>query len=172
MMVGAPGSGRTTQAELLAKSTGMALIAADDLISRNPQKFQKNKMPSIQGVETHLDPALNELVEGALASADLAKGVILDGYPASKTQGDFLTSLQEKLALPRPVIIHLNAPDDVVRKRLKSQNGRDIEQELKDYHREFDFVRTYFPDADIRTVDATKKPADIAKEIRKLLQSK
>ena len=62
-------------------------------------------------------------------------------------------------------------PDDTVRKRLKKQDGRDIEQELKDYHREFDFIRTNFPDADIQTVDGTNSPAAVAKQIRKALDT-
>ena len=140
-MVGPPGSGRSTQAAILKKDLGMAVISADEVIARNPQKFQKNRIPTLQGVDPHLDPALNELVEEALKSTDLSKGVVLDGYPASKIQGDFLTGLREN-QLPRAIVIHLSVPDDEVRKRLKSQNGRDIEQELKDYHREFDFIRT------------------------------
>src|SRR5262249_185437 len=145
LVIGPPGSGRTTQAQKLQKDTGMQLIAADDLITRNPQRFQKYKTPSLQGVDPRLDPALNELVAEALTNADLSKGVILDGYPAAKVQGDFLTTLRQKYALPAVVVMHLNVSDDVVRKRLKNQTGRDIEQELKDYHREFDFIREYFP---------------------------
>jgi adenylate kinase len=171
LIVGPPGSGRTTQAELLSKTLGAPLISADELISRNPQKFQKNRIPTLNGVDVHLDPALNQLVESALLSTDLSKGVVLDGYPASKIQGDFLMTLREKFELPAAIVIHLNAPDDVVRKRLKKQNRPDIDQELKDYHREFAFVRQYFPDADIRTIDATRKPAEVAKQIRKLLQN-
>ena len=172
LIVGPPGSGRTTQAALLSKDLGMPLISVDDLISRNPQKFQKNKIPSLQGVDVHLDPALNGLVEQALESSDRSKGVILDGYPASKIQGDYLTALRGKLDLPHTIVVHLNVPDEVVRQRLKNQNRPDLEQELKDYHREFDFVRTYFPEADIRTVDGTKKPAEVAQQIRKLLESR
>jgi adenylate kinase family enzyme len=170
LLVGPPGSGRTTQAEFLKNSLGMPVIAAQDLIERNQQKFQKYKTPALQGVSPHLDPALNALVEEALKGADLSKGVVLDGYPASKIQADFLTELRDKLELPPPVVIHLSAPDDVVRKRLKSQNRPELEQDLKDYHREFDFLRTYFPEANIRTVDATKRRADVAKEIRKIVQ--
>jgi adenylate kinase family enzyme len=171
LLVGPPGSGRTTQAEFLRKELGMPVISADDLITRNPQKFQKYKMPQLQGVETHLDPAMNELVEEALRTADLSKGVVLDGYPASKIQGDFLASLRNKFELPRPVVIHLSVPDETVRKRLKDQK-RDLDQELKDYHREFDFLRTYFPDADIRTVDGTKSRPEVEKQIRKIVEER
>ena len=95
---------------------------------------------------------------------------MLDGYPASKIQGDFLATLREKFNLSRAIVIHLSASDDIVRKRLKGQS-RDVDQELKDYHREFDFIRQYFPAADIRTVDAAKEPRELAKYIREIVQS-
>ena len=168
LVVGPPGSGRSTQAAILKKDFGMAVISVDELIARHPEKFQKSRIPTLQGVDPRLEPVLNELVEEALKSADLSKGVVLDGYPASKIQGDFLKGLLE---LPRAIVIHLQVPDDVVRKRLKSQK-RDIEQELKDYHREFDFIRDYFPEADIRPVDGTKSPEQVAKQVRKVLETR
>jgi adenylate kinase len=170
MMIGPPGAGKTTQTELLKKDLGMTVVAADDLIARNRQKFQKYKRPSLQGVDPHLDPAMDRLVEHELTKADFSKGVVLDGYPASKSQGDFLAALRQKLQLPAPIIIHLTVPDSVVRSRLGGQDRPELEQQLKDYHREFDFIREYFPETDIRTVDGTRKPADIAKEIRQIVK--
>ena len=99
---------------------------------------------------------------------DLSNGVILDGYPASKEQGDYLANMRQQLNLPKPVIIHLRVPDTVVRKRLKNESPEDIEQRLKDYHRELDFARIYFPQADIHEVDGTKSPDAVAKAIRKV----
>lgn len=147
----------------------MAVISADELIAQNPQVFQKFRNPAIQGVDPHLDPAINSLVEDALRSADLSKGLVLAGYPAAKTQGDFLVSLREKYGLPKALVIHLKMPDAVARQRLKDQKGVDAEQLLKDYHRELDFAHQYFPNADIHDIDATKKPAAIAKETSALL---
>ena len=149
----------------------MPVIAADDLIQKNPQNFQKNKVKAIHGVEPRLDPAMNGLVEKALESTDLSKGVVLDGFPASKIQGDFLKTLREKLNLPPTKVIHLVASDALVRSRLAVKSGRDLDQELKDYHREFDFLRTYFPEADIFTVDATKSVEAVAKDIRQIVQA-
>lgn len=171
LMVGPPGSGRSTQATLLGEGLKMPVIATDDLIRRNPQRFQKFRNPAIQGVDPHLDPVLNTLVEEALKMSDLSNGVILDGYPASTFQAEHLTRLRERFKLPRAIVIHLNVPDAVVRSRLKDRNKEELEQALKDYHREFDFVREYFPQSDIRTVDGTQKAEQIGKEIRKLLQT-
>jgi len=169
LIVGPPGSGRSTQAEILRKERGMLVIAADDLIARNREKFEKFRNPTIHGVEVHLDPALNQLVEEALTGADLSKGVVLDGYPAAKTQGDYLTGLRTKLNLPQAIVIHLQVPDDVVRKRLSGSKAADLDQRLKDYHRELDFAHTYFPEANIHDIDGTRKPDAVAKAIRKVL---
>jgi adenylate kinase len=170
LLVGPPGSGKTTQAEILQKELGMTLISADDLIRRNPQAFEKFKNPQIHGVEPRVDPVLNRLVDEALASADRSKGVILDGYPAAKIHGDYIPTLLQKYSLDKPIVIHLRVPDDVVVKRLKNQNRPDLQDEIKDYHREMDFVREFFPQADIRDVDGTKSVSEVAKEIRKQLK--
>jgi adenylate kinase len=170
VLIGPPGSGKTTQTEILRKERGMVVLSADDLIARNQQAFAKLKNPHIQGVEPRVDPVLNRLVEQALTSIEVSTGVILDGYPAAKNHADYLTVLREKFSLPKPVVIHLRVPDSVVRERLKDQKRVDLAQQLKDYHREFDFAREYFPETEIRDIDGTANPEIVAGEIRKLLQ--
>jgi len=172
VLIGPPSSGKTTQAEILHRDLGMAVISADDLIARNPGRFQRFKNPTLTGVEPRLDPALNALVEKALQNTDLTRGVVLDGYPAAVEQGQYLAGLREKLKLPRALVIHLQIPDAEVVKRLRQKKAVDVDQQLKDYHREFDFAKTYFPETDLQTVDGTKSPDAIAAEIRKLLQAR
>jgi adenylate kinase family enzyme len=170
VMIGPPGAGKTTQTGILKKEKGMAVVSVDELIEQNRQAFQKYRQSNIQGMEPRVDPVLNRLVEEKLKATDLSKGVILDGYPGAKVHGDYLTKLGQDLGLPKPIVIHLQVPDEVVRKRLKSRNANEVEQQLKDYHREWDFARVYFPEADIREIDGTKKPGNVAKEIRKILK--
>ena len=169
VLIGAPGSGRATQAAALKSERGMAAIFADDLIANNPPAFEKAKKSVIPGFDPRLDPAMDGLVEAALTGVDLSKGVVLAGYPASKAQGDYLTKLREKLNLPQPIIINLVVPDQVVRKRLTKDKVTDIEQQLQNYHRELDFARIYFPQADIRDVNGDQKPAKVTAAIGKLL---
>jgi adenylate kinase family enzyme len=170
VIIGPPGAGKTTQTDILKKQMGMAVVSADDLIEQNRQLFQKYRQSNIQGMEPRVDPVLNKLVEEKLKSTDLSKGVILDGYPGAKVHGDYLTKLGQDLGLPKAIVPHLVVPDEVVRKRLKSRNVNEVEQQLKDYHREWDFARVYFPEADIREIDGTKKPGAVAKEIRNILK--
>src|ERR1044072_3338423 len=76
VLIGPPASGKTTQAQILQKERGMAVVSVEDLIAQNRQLFQKFRHPEIQGVEPRLDPVLNRLVEERLGTIDRSKGVI------------------------------------------------------------------------------------------------
>ena len=148
----------------------MATISVEDLIAHNRQAFQKFARPEIEGVEPRLDPVLNRLVSEQLRRINRSKGVILDGYPASKEQGDHLTSLVAQFGFSAPIVLQLHLDDVEARKRFAKENSHeDVEQGLKDYHRELDFAKTYFPEANIHEIDAAKPAAEVAKEIRRVL---
>ena len=73
------------------------------------------------------------------------------------------------------VALQLDIPDHVVRKRMANQPGStpaSVEQRLKDYHREMGTVRLYFPNADITTIDGSKKLKVVTKTINALLESR
>jgi adenylate kinase len=44
-----------------------------------------------------------------------------------------------------------------------------IERRLKDYHREMDFVRSYYPEANIHVIDGTRPVAEVSKAIETVL---
>jgi adenylate kinase len=171
VVIGPPASGKTTQAQILQKERGMAVVSVEDLIAQNRQVFQKFRHPEIQGVEPRLDPVLNRLVEERLGAIDRSKGVILDGYPASKEQGDHLSSLIARFQFSGPIVLQLRVTDAEVRKRAPKRSSQDVEQGLKDYHRELDFARTYFPQDRIHEIDGSKGATEVAKEIRRVLVS-
>src|SRR6185295_2369818 len=135
VVIGPPASGKTTQAQILQKERGMAVLSVEDLIAQNRQAFERFRRPEIQGVEPRLDPVLNRLVGERLRAIDRAQGVILDGYPASKEQGDHLTSLIAEFQFFGPIVLQLRVTDAEVRKRAAKGNSKDVEQGLKDYHR-------------------------------------
>ena len=112
---------------------------------------------------------MNELVEEALKSTDLSKGVVLDGYPASKIQGDFLTGLLDTAARSR------HPPERAGRRGAKAAQESEPARHRAGTQGLSPRVRLYppiFPEADIRTVDGTKPPAEVAKQIRKMLESR
>ena len=74
-----------------------------------------------------------------------------------------------------PIVIQLDVQDDVVRERLKARGREDdkpdvISRRLKDYHRELEMVRSYYPEANIWTIDGSLPSAEVSKTIQSILK--
>jgi len=177
LLIGPPGSGKSTQAAFLHKTYGIPTVSAEELIRANPSVFARAIQPAIQGVEPRTDPAMNKLLRQKLEETDVSKGFVLDGYPAAKGHADYLGGLLKEWNLPKPVVLQLALSDEAVRKRASrrkdtSVSPQSVDQLLKDYHREMDMIRVYFPEADIVTVDAAKKTGSVSKQIKKAIDER
>lgn len=171
VLIGPTGSGKSTQAEFLKKRFAIPTIAVDDLITANPAALAKYRGTA---GPPQLNPAIDALVAETVTSLDLTKGVALDGYPASKDQADHLAALAAKLNLPPPIVIQIDLPDDVARQRLKKRRRPEdkpelIEERLKNYHREMDMIRSYYPQANIWTINGNKPIAEVSSTIEAIL---
>jgi adenylate kinase len=174
VLIGPTGSGKTTQVEFIKRKYGIATINADDLVAKNPQALKKYETPGIDPGTPTTSDALNDLVAARLAKMNLKKGFALDGYPATKEQADYLNTLVKKFKLPAPIIIQLEVPDNIVRQRLNKRHRADdtpelIERRLKDYHRELDLVKSYYPEANIWSIDGTRPIAEVSSTIQSIL---
>ncbi len=161
VLIGPPGSGKTTQAELLQKKYKVAIISADEL------RKNAGNSPS----------KTNEFLREQAKGQDAAKGFVLDGYPSTRAEVEFLDSLVKELRLPAPIIIHLDVPDDVVRERLakrgaKPGNARDVEAQLAQYHKEMDLIRSHYPEGDIWTIIGTRPPRDVFNTVVSLVENR
>ncbi len=148
VLIGPPGSGKTTQSELLSR---------------------RYRMPVVTGDAAMTDEALRT----RLSALDVSRGFILDGYPATRRQADFLGSLVKELKLPSPIILQLEVPDGVVRQRLAGkQKPEALEKSLAQYHKEMGLVREYYPQADIWTVIGTRPISEVTRTIVSLIQDR
>ena len=160
ILIGPPLSGKTTFVSSLAKSYGMPSISIEDLISDNAAELDKLRPQGTTMAEMRYDPAISRFFQARVKTIDLSHGLAVDGYPATVLQGQDLAKMIPGLGL-QPLVLQLEVPDDVVRARAK-KSGREsdspaiIEQRLKDYHREFDFASSFFPNAKIVKVDANQ----------------
>lgn len=106
ILLGAPGSGKGTQAERLSKHFNIPHISTGDILRNNPD-------PRIQAILSAgkyvSDEEMIELVKTRLAQEK--KGWILDGFPRTLTQAETLKSFPLK-------VIYFKIDDEVVKRRL------------------------------------------------------
>jgi adenylate kinase len=168
IFMGPPGSGKSTQAKMVADTLKVPILSAEEMIASNPKVF--NSRPGITGMDPRTNPALNGVFESALASGTYRDGVIVDGYPATKDHIDHLRSMVMGGRIPIPAVLQLDISDEALRKRLGKRADERFEQLLKDYHREIDMFSVYFPAASVIHVDGTGKPETVNKRVREALR--
>ena len=180
IVLGPPGSGKTTQAKFLKDKYGIPIFSAETLIKKaNDRKsdFSKKIKGKLAPEELLTDQGMNDLVREAVIKADHKKGFVLDGYPMTRQQGEYLAGLLKELELPDPLVVHLNTPDATVKARMAQRGRADdkpeiIERRLAAYREQESAVLGYYGETRVLRVDGTKSEAEISKQIGAALAAK
>jgi len=178
LIVGPPGSGKTTQAKHLSKKYSIPSINMADLLKRSAGFGKagggdKALRAQIQSGELVEDSVANDMMRTRLFQKDATEGFILDGYPTTANQAAYLKALLNERGLPTPVVIHLTLADDVARKRMLARDDADdkpaiIESRLAEYHHESDTAVGQFQ-GDVITIDGTPSEAQVWRAIEQAL---
>jgi adenylate kinase len=121
VLMGAPGSGKGTQSQLLVAAYGVPQISTGDLlreaVSRKSELGQKAKAAMDAGKLVD-DSIVLGMIRERLAQPDAAKGFILDGFPRNIAQAEALTQLLAELRQPLEAVVLLNVNLGILFKRL------------------------------------------------------
>lgn len=98
VLLGAPGAGKGTQANLISKQLGLPHISSGDIFREN----LKNKTElgnQVEGIlargELVPDDITIAMIQDRISRADCAKGAVLDGFPRTPTQAQALDEMLE-----------------------------------------------------------------------------
>ncbi|WP_266159745.1 adenylate kinase [Dyella silvatica] len=117
VLLGAPGSGKGTQAERLKTELGVPHISTGDMLraavkAGTPQGIKAKAVMDAGKLVS--DDILLGMLEERLAQPDAKNGFILDGYPRNLVQADALDHLLTKLGQPLDAVIKLKVPSEVI----------------------------------------------------------
>ncbi len=178
LIIGPPGAGKTTQSRRISRKYHIPSISMSDLLKKDAgwgkagsKKVLRAQMESGELVD---DAAADLLIRKRLFLKDADRGFVLDGYPANAAQADKLTALLKERGLPEPVVIYLDAPDDVVRERMKRRHQADdtpemITHRLDEYHRNVKFLLERYPGDRLKKVDGTRGEEQVWHEVESAL---
>lgn len=96
VLLGPPGVGKGTQAEILASKTGLPHVSSGDLFREN----MKNNTPLGQKARSYMDKGelvpddvTIDMVRHRISQEDCRNGAILDGFPRTPPQADALQAM-------------------------------------------------------------------------------
>jgi adenylate kinase len=120
LLLGAPGVGKGTQAKGLMAEFGIPQISTGDLLRQNRSERTPLGMMAeavMNRGELVSDELVNEMVAARLALPDTSRGYILDGFPRTLNQAEWLDA--RLAAAPLPVVaISIVVPEQVLLERI------------------------------------------------------
>jgi adenylate kinase len=141
LIVGPPGAGKGTQAARIAEALGVPAVSTGDIFRRNIKEqteLGKRVTAILDAGEYVPDELTNELVDDRLAQDDAAEGYLLDGYPRTAGQVEYLDGVNLRRGEQLDAVIRLVADTDEVVRRLAaraSEQGRSDDTEEVMRHR-------------------------------------
>ena len=124
VFLGPPGSGKGTQAVRLAEKKGLVHLSTGDVL-RAAVKAGTELGKKAEGYMTRgelvPDDLIIGLIEEKVASGELSKGFILDGFPRTVPQAESLNVMFDKNSIKLDKAILLDVSDDEILGRLKKR---------------------------------------------------
>jgi len=126
ILLGPPGAGKGTQAKLLVQVYGIPHISTGDMfrdhIARDTELGKKVKAITASG-QLVPDEVTNALVKDRLSRADVAPGFILDGYPRTVPQAEYLDGLLRSLGRKLDRVVSYEIAEETVVERISGRRS-------------------------------------------------
>ena len=172
VILGAPGSGKGTQAKMLVGHLGVPHISTGVLLRNAAKRGTELGLLAksiIDQGELVPDNIMSDMIEERLGRDDVANGFILDGYPRNVAQAKSLDAMLDRLGRPVQEIVHIDVdPEQIIRRLAKRQEleGRVDDAEITVRNRMRVYAEQTAPVADYYEVSGrlTRVLGDGAKE--------
>ena len=131
ILFGAPGVGKGTQAELLAKRFSIPHISTGDMLRSAIEAgtpLGKQAQSYVQSGGLVPDEVVIGIVHDVLASERCRNGFILDGFPRTTAQAEALQQIFDELNL-KAVVVSLEVEEEEIVKRLLNRGRVDDTEE-------------------------------------------
>ena len=182
---GPPGSGKGTQAKLLSNELNILHLSTGDILRDklshgDSLSIKLKKIMSSGNLVS--DEILNQIIANKLMSDECSNGYILDGYPRTISQSEFLLSFSKNNNLDLDIIFNFKIDFKLVEDRIilrsKEEHRSDdnidvIKTRLDKYIEETYPVSQFFSEnfsQNFFTIDASQEVSKIQKELINIIK--
>ena len=175
LLIGAPGSGKGTQAELLAKRFGLTHISSGDLLRqhvREQTSIGRTVQSYVDQGDLVPDSVVLDMLRKPVVAAVEAGGYVLDGFPRTVEQAEAAFPVAQALGVEVQAAIHLEVPtDELVRRLLSRRRGSEDTEEVIEHRLEVYLEKTvpllaYYAGRELMfAVDGAQPPDVVHEEI-------
>jgi len=124
VLLGPPGAGKGTQAQIISKTLDLAHISSGDIFREN----LKNQTDLGKLAQTYMDrgalvpdDVTIAMIQDRLSRPDCNNGALLDGFPRTPTQAKALDEMLSKTNQKIDCVPYINVPAEVLIERLSGR---------------------------------------------------
>ena len=137
VLLGAPGSGKGTQAKLLVEKYKLPQISTGDMLRAaiaTGSRFGDQAKVIMDAGNLVSDDIMLGIISERLLEPDAADGFILDGFPRTEQQALDLEDLLDQLGKPLDTAILMDVEFDILMKRLTGRRTCSLTGKLLNIH--------------------------------------
>ena len=135
VMLGAPGSGKGTQAERLAAELDVPAISTGEMLREAVEAgtdLGRRVAAIMESGDLVDDETMAEVVAARLDQSDAASGYLLDGYPRTIEQALALDTILDAQSSRLDAVLFIDVPEvELVRRALARQRADDTEETIR-----------------------------------------
>jgi adenylate kinase len=175
LLIGAPGSGKGTQAVRLADRFGITHISSGDLL----REHVRNETPIGLTIKKYVDAGdlvpdsvVMDMLYKPVVTATEQGGYVLDGFPRTVEQAEAAYDVAHRLGAEVRAAIHLDVPtDELVRRLLARSRGSEdfqavIEHRIEVYQKKTVPLLEYYAQREwLFTVDGSQSEDEVHEAI-------
>lgn len=173
VLMGVAGAGKSMQGRLLADEHGFAWISTGEILrvlitGKRRQQMLEGKLLS--------DEEVIDVVDKVLELIDTSEEFVLDGFPRTVKQADWLIGQAKKGRFELTEVFNLQASEDVVRSRLMERGRQDdtdaaINERFREYRAVTLPILEHFKQEQVKVcdIDASQAPRQVHDDIIRCL---
>ena len=142
IMLGPPGVGKGTRAEILTATTKLAHISSGDLFRENIQnqtKLGKLAKSYMDKGELVPDDVTIAMIRDRISRVDCEAGAILDGFPRTPTQADELENVLAEFGGQVDAVLYITAAESILIERTSGRWSCRAQGHI--YHQQFNMPK-------------------------------
>ena len=190
ILLGPPGAGKGTQAEILIKSLGIPQLSTGDMLRaavKAATAVGKRAEAVMKAGGLVSDDIVIKIIEDRIAEPDCAKGFILDGFPRTLAQASALEGMFASHKLKLDAVIEFKVDEDILASRVEKRaaetkaaggkprpddNAEAMKTRLMAYYRETaPLIGFYYARGVLKSVDGMAPVADVSKAIAAIVKA-
>jgi adenylate kinase len=124
ILLGAPGAGKGTQADILAEKLSVPHISTGDIFRYNIKNGTELGVKAKEFMDKGLlvpDDLTIEIVKDRIQMEDCKNGFILDGFPRTIPQAEYLDSILSQVGITLDAVLNIHVEDEKIIKRMSGR---------------------------------------------------